>query len=259
MTRFLRSVVIDTTGLGVLGVGSVENDGRLGQRRASWDSERVPGRDGEVLAASQPSVRASILRLRFVLETDTRTELLTLIDEMKWRLGVRQSHTLRFVDDETREVTGVIERYEFRGIGPDLVQDACELLLDVKLADPREYETTDTVVSSISTTPVALPLGADRSWPVIVVSGAGSFTLTYAHNDTTTLKTLEIAGAAAPVTLDMQTGSITDAGGEAAEFLTAASDFPFAFDPQDGDFPNASWPTLACSAGTAEATYRKAY
>lgn len=259
MTIFDRGVIIDTVGLGPLGVGSVENDGRLGQRSAPWDSEKVPGRDGEVLVASEPSVAAAMLRLRFVLETDTRTELLALVDETKWRIGVRKSHVFRFVDDETREVTGVIEGYEFRGIGPDLTQNACQLFLDVKLPDPREYATTDTVVGSIQTTPVALPLGADRSWPVIVVSGAGSFTLTYAHNDTTTLKTLDISGAAAPVTIDMQTGSITDNAGEAAAFLVAGSDFPFAFDPQDGDFPTSAWPTLACSAGTAEATYRKAY
>lgn len=259
MTMFARAVIVDGNSLGPLGIGSVENDGRLGQRSAPWDSEHVPGRDGEVLVASEPAVRAATLRLRFVLETVSRTQLLALIDETKWRLGVRKSHVFRFVDDETREVTGVIEGWEFRAIPPDLVQNATELLVDVKLADPREYETTDTVVGSIQTTPVALPLGADRSWPVIVVSGAGTFTLTYAHNDTTTLATLNISGAAAPVTIDMQTGSITDNAGEAAAFLVAGSDFPFAFDPQDGDFPTSAWPTLACSAGTAQATYRKAY
>jgi len=256
---FDRAVIVDTVGLGELGVGSVSSDGRLGTRRARWDAEAVPGRTGVVLTASRPSIDAGSLDLRFVLEAATRTALLTLIDTAKYLLRVDTSHVFRFVDDEAREVTGVIERLEFGGIGPDLVQDACELRVSVVLPDPREYETTDTVVGSIQTTPVALPLGADRSEAVIVVSGAGSFTLTYAHNDTTTLHTLEISGAAAPVTIDMQTGSITDNAGEAAAFLVAGSSFPFSFDPLDGDFTTSAWPTLACSAGTAEATYRRAY
>lgn len=256
---FARAVIVDTVGLGALGVGSVSTDGRLGGRSANWPSERVPGRDGAVLVASEPEILPRSLDLRFVLEADTRTALLALRDEVFWRLHPRTAHTFRFVDDEARETTGVVTGCEFVGIAPDLTQNACELRMEVFCADPREYEIADTVVGSIQTTPVALPLGSDRSEAVIVVSGAATFTLTYADSGASTLKTLDIAGAAAPVTIDMQTGSITDAGGEAAAFLVAGSDFPFSFDPQDGDFPTAAWPTLACSAGTAEATYRKAY
>lgn len=256
---FDRAVIVDTEGLGELGVGSVENDGRLGDTRARWDNERVPGRDGVLLVASEPAVDARPLSLRFVAEAASRTALLTLVDKVKYLLNPRTSHTFRFVDDETREVTGVVERLRFRGIAPDLTQDACEVLVDVLCADPREYETTDTVVGSITTGDTDLPLGADRSWASIVVSGSGSFTLTYKDSGGTTLYTLEISGAAAPVTIDMSTGSITDNAGEAASFLVAGSDFPFSFDPQDGDFLTSAWPTLACSSGTAEATYRKAY
>lgn len=256
---FDRAVLIDTVDIGALGVGSVSNDGRLGGRRAKWDFETVPGRYGAILVASQPQIRPRELDLRFIVEAASRTALLALRDELLSRLGLETIHTFRFVDDETRETTGVITSIGFRGIEPDLTQDAFQLILGVLCPDPREYATTDTVVGSIGVSDVALPLGATRTEGVIVVTAAAAFTLTYKSSGAVTVHTLEIAGATSPVTIDMATGLITDFDGNAIDHLVEPSDFPFSFDPQDGDFPTAAWPTLNTSAGTAVATYRKAY
>lgn len=253
-----RRVIVDGVNLDALGVTNASVEGRLGDRFTSLRTEKVPGRDGVVVVATQPSVDARLLQMEFTLEAATRSELLTLRDQVASLLSVRIPHTFRFVDDETRETTGFVTQRQFPAIPPDLSQPACRLLATVMCPDPREYATTDTVVSGISGD-TALPLGPERSDPVIVVTGAGTFTLTYKNSAGGNLKVLQISGAAAPVTIDMATGSITDNNGEAAEFLVAGSDFPFFFDPDDGDFIASAWPTLACSAGSAEATYRKAY
>ncbi len=254
-----RSVIVDGTDLSSIGdVTHFEVFGRFGGHDADWPSERLPSR-GEVVVANAPQEGGRVLRLTFTAEASTRAALQTLLDEVRWRLGPRQLRALRFVDDETRESFGYVIDLAFPPIRPHLSQPASGIEVRVWCPDPREYATSDTVVSAIGASDKDLPLGAKRSLASIVVTGAAAFILTYKSDAPATIHTLEIAGATSPVTIDMSLGLITDFNGNAMDHLVEPSAFPFAFDPDDGDFPAASWPTLATSAGTAVATYRKAY
>lgn len=254
-----RSVIVDGTDLSSIGdVTHFEVFGRFGGHDVDWPSEQVP-HVGEVVTASEPSERGRVIRMTFTVEAATRAALQALLDELKFRLGPRQLRTVEFVDDETREVNGYVVGVNFPPIHPHLTQAAVRMEVRLWLPDPREYETANTVVSAIGATDKDLPLGAKPSEASIVVTGAATFTMTYKNSAGGTVFTLDISGATSPVTIDMATGEITDNDGNAADHLVEPSDFPFSFDPDDGDFPSLAWPTLAVSAGTAVATYRKAY
>lgn len=254
-----RSVIVDGTDLSsIQDVTHFEVVNRFNGVDAQMQTELIAG-IGAVEVSDEPQMRPRLIRLQLYAEATTRAALVAVIDELRWRLGPRKLRVFQFVDDETRESTGRVIGLRFPLIRPQLSQAAVEVEVDILCPDPREYESSNTVVSAIGATDKDLPLGSAPSRASIVVTGAAAFILTYKNAAGTTIHTLEISGAASPVTVDMVTGEITDNNGNAADHLVQPSDFPFSFDPDDGDFSIDDWPTLACSAGTAVATYQKAY
>jgi phage-related protein len=254
------SLIVDGFDLATIGV-IVENvTGRAGNIDSALPAVTVPGRLGDVVVSAKPNVGSRTLSIRLAALADTRTALLGVLDELKWRFAPQKQHTLVWVDDQTREMYGYVTDFRDDPIEPDLMQIATRYRLTVECPDPREFATSDTTVSSI-TTATDIQLGSAPSTPTITVTGAGTFNLVYKNSAATTLKTVSISGATAPVVLDCDAGTVTDAGGNAVQYLSASSDFPFVFDPQDGDpyAGTADWPTLECSAGSAEAVYRKAW
>jgi hypothetical protein len=110
----------------------------------------------------------------------------------------------------------------------------------------------------ITTTARSVQLGTAPSSPIIRIMGAATNpVLTYRSVDGTAQKTLTITGTLAAtndwIDIDMRTGVIRAyvSGVISNAFTTYAitGDFPWAFDPQDGDFATGGWPTLECSAG----------
>jgi phage-related protein len=255
------SLLVDGFDLGTLNVVVEKVTGRTGDINSTPQIVTVPGRIGEVVVATAPNVGTRKLSVDLAAIADSRTALLAVLDELKWRLSPQKLHTFVWVDDQTRECYGYVADIRDNPIEPDLLQRATKYRVTIECPDPREYATSDTTVSSIGATPVDLTLGSAPSVPTITVTGAGTFTLTYKNSAATTLKTVTVTGATAPVVLDCDAGTVTDAGGNAVPYLSSTSDFPFSFDPQDGD-PYAGtpdWPTLECSSGSAEAVYRKAW
>lgn len=256
-----RALIVDGFDLSTIGFILSKPDGQRDGLDADWPSVKVPGRIGVSVTADEPSFEPRTIRVDGVLESDptvdTVADLLARLDEFKYRLGSTERN-FRFVDDETYDYRARALRVRHPPIDPALIQTAVRVRADLWMRDPRRYSTTQTVVSGI-TTATALPLGTAPVRGVIVVTGATGFTLTYKHFDTTTLKALIIAGATSPVTIDMELGKITDGGGPAADTLDHDSDFPFDFDSEDGDWTASQWPTLEVSAGSAQASYYRAW
>lgn len=254
-----RSLIVDGFDLSTLGFILEVPDHREGQQ-AEWSLQEVPGRFGSVVTGSSPRYPARTMNLTGTVIADdlSHATLRSNLDEIKWRLG-RSERVFRFSDDETLDFNARCVLASFPHIPPGLIQTAVKMRVRLLMVDPRKFATSDTVVGSIGASPTDLPLGTAPSDASISVTGSGSFTLTYKHEDGTTLYTMTITGATAPVTIDMSAYTITDAGGNAAEYLTGGGFF--AFDPEDGDdiFGTPDWPTLEVSSGTATATYKKAY
>ena len=255
------ALTVDGFDLATIGVIVETVTGRVADLRSTLGTVSVPGRIGQAVTSLTPPVDTRKLDIQFAVLGDTRSLMLDAVDELKWRLAPQVLHTLVWVDDTTREMYGYVTSIKDKAIHPDLTQRGTRIRVSVTCPDPREYATSDTTISSIGSSPVDMVLGAAPSIPVITVTGAGTFTITYKDSGAVTLKSLTITGATAPVVLDCDAGTVTDGGGNAIDTLGSTDDFPFAFDPQDGD-PYAGtpdWPTLQTSAGTAEAVYRKAW
>lgn len=174
------------------------------------------------------------------------------------------------VDDGDTPLVGV-EGYKTRMVvepfGHSLAPLTSRVTVDFDCPFPysQELEPTSRV---ITTTARALALGNAPSSPIIRIMGAATNpVLTYRDAGGTAQKTLTITGTLAATNdwldIDMRTGVIRKyASGvitNGFESYTITGDFPWAFDPQDGDYLTSGWPTLTCSAGTCIAYWWKAF
>jgi phage-related protein len=222
----------------------------------SWDQVQVPGRFGSIATALEPSYPTRQLVVTGTVLGTTVADLYSKLDQIKWRIGLVEKE-FAFVDDETRVFNARLTGFQSTGIQPMMTQLGTTVSITLLMLDPRIYDDSPTIVGSIGNSDVDLPLGTAPVRASINVTGSGSFTLTYKDSSAVEVATMTITGATAPVDIDMDAQTITDAGGNAVDTLTAG-DF-FAFDPADGDYVTPDWPTLRCGSGTAQATYTKAY
>jgi phage-related protein len=226
---------------------------------ATWPSQPVPGRFGVQVTGSEPIYAPrQVVVSGAIVSADVAT-LVAYLDELKWRVG-RTQKTFTIVDNTAREFNARVTQFVSTAIAPAIIQVGVRVAITLWMDDPRTFATSDTVVSSIGSA-TDLPLGSAPSLASIVITGSGAFTMTYKDYSGATISTLSISGATAPVTIDMDALTITDAGGNAADTLGTGSDFPITFDPEHGDdiFGTPNWPTLELTSGSGTATYRKAY
>lgn len=126
----------------------------------------------------------------------------------------------------------------------------------------RDQEPTSRVLGATRAT---LPLGTAPSSPVIRLIGAATTpVLTYRDAGGASTRTLSMGTLNANEWYDIDTrqGTLTKyVSGTASESLGAisAGDFPWALDPQDGDWTTSQWPTLEVSSGTGIAYWWKAF
>lgn len=224
-----------------------------------WPSAQVPGRFGVQVTASEPVYEPRQIVIQGAMVSADVSTLRSNLDAFKWRVG-RGQKTFTIVDDTSRDFNARAIQVQTTSIPPAIIQRAVKIKLTLWMDDPRAYDSSNTVVSSISSA-TDLPLGSAPSHASIEVTGSGSFTMTYKDYSGATISTLTITGATAPVTLDMDALTITDGGGNAADTLQAGSDFPIIFDPEHGDdiFGTPDWPTLELTSGSGTATYKKAW
>ena len=139
-----------------------------------------------------------------------------------------------------------------------------EVDIPLVAVDPREYDDSNTVIGSITTSDVDMTLGtAPHNKVSISVTGSNTFTLTYKNSAGTTVATLGLTSATGtqPYVFDLEDETVLDSAGTPASmmaFLDAGSEF-FTMDPRDGVISARAWPTLTSSSGTATVTFKKAY
>jgi hypothetical protein len=109
----------------------------------------------------------------------------------------------------------------------------------------------------------ALPLGEAPSTPIIRLMAGTNPVLTYRDAGGAVVWSMTFTATLSAtdyLDIDMRYRTITrvNSGTTVATSglsLLTAGDFPRAFDPQDGDYLSAAWPTLEVSSGSAEALW----
>lgn len=225
----------------------------------TYPEVKIPGRHGASRTALEPSLESidDVIEGELVFATESAFE--AGVDAFK--RATRGDLTVIVGNQETRQRTGYRKRLVITPNTGEAITSA-KVSMTVHFEDPVFYETTPTTVTGAVSTDLALAQGDYKTWGVVTVTSATSpFTLTYKHYDGTTKGSITIA-ASGTVVVDMLERTITD-DGVRNDGARTAGDF-FAFDPADGDFALAHWPTLRTSAGSLSAggggiVYRKAW
>lgn len=217
------------------------------------------GRAGVLEVAAYPQVAPRTFLVSGALGAATPAALETALDTLKGKF-VGATQRARFVNNATREwVVRLAECTVTPFPGPQFLHVYRQVTLKLLALDPYGYDTSNTVVGSIGNSDVAVAQGSAPSRPVIRVTGAATNPLlTYKNGGGTTLRTMQltcsIAGGdyvevdSALMTIKKSVSSVIS---DALDYLTSG-DF-IVFDPADGT------PTLRCSSGTGQATYKKAW
>lgn len=166
-----------------------------------------------------------------------------------------------------RTITGHVERLGLTTIGHPVAPT--DLRVTLRLACLESYwQAVEPSSRVLGATRATLVLGTAPSTPIIRIMGSATNpVVTYRDAGGTAQRTITLTITLAATTdwidLDMRTRKITKylSGVVTNGYTTMSttSNFPFAFDPQDGDFFTSAWPTLEVSAGTGIAYWNKAY
>lgn len=157
-------------------------------------------------------------------------------------------------------------------VGPTYRQIAVDMVAE----DPFWYESSESSVTGITTTPVEIPLGDAPVWPRIAI--AGPFTdpvITFYNRNSNAVESIgfEVSGAVGTnllidlslLTAFTHSSVVWDPATLAANATSVLDDWDpsqgdwLHFDPQHWSFRTSAWPKLSCSSGTAAVYYHKAY
>lgn len=215
----------------------------------------------ELLVTGRYQVQPRRVTLDCVMRGSSVATLRTNLDTLRYYLrpGAR---LVRLVDQNDREATGYVEALTERIPAPaQFVSRTKSLSIVVLCPDPRRYQLSAN--SEGFTTATAMPLGTAPVWPSITIAGAATNpTITYKHNDTTTLATLGLTvsiGAGDSLVIDMAAKTIIENPGAINRMDNLSSGDFFALDPNDGDYTASQWPTLEVSSGSGTANYNRAW
>lgn len=219
-------------------------------------------RDGEVRTTARLADAARELQLVGVVKGTSAAVLRTRMDTLV--AALTPSSALLILDDQPgRRHVVTCTRLQVQPIGPQFVALQAAFAATFKALTPFAEDVTATTVSGITTTPVALPLGTGIVRPVITITGAATNPiLTLRNSSGVTIGTMNFTGlslgAGIPLVIDCEALTVKNNGTPAPAAL-AAGDF-FALDvAAQGVYASSAWPTLACSSGTAVASYRRTW
>ena len=221
----------------------------------AWPSVRIPHRIDAIVTSSSPAYRDRVIIVSAAVLGDTRAEADGYLDEIKWRLSPDQV-LVRFAHDETREFRARVDQITTTPIQPAIIQRAYKVSIRFLCNDPRKYAISDTVQAFSGAT--AMALGTAPSHPVLRLTGGSNPIVIYKDSSAVEQGRMEFTWSGTWIDVDMLNKTILDnAGANQADALTSG-DF-FTLDPQHGDYPGSSWPTLQVSSSSGQATYRKNY
>lgn len=261
------TISVDGTDLSGLGLAVAEDISGWRSRPVSdWPTAQVPGRWGETLLSSAPRIGPRVLEVPCILTASSASNLQSNLNDINWHLDAGRvgEMLVKLSTDTALEFRARAADVDDSLVNAAVATTAAELTISFFCPDPRIYTNAASVVSFNSAT--AMPQGTAPTEPVIRVEGAalGSSDPTVIYKDTSGTEqarlefTHTFADDTEHIDVDMATGEITDEGGNnVASSLTGGSFFRL--DPQDGDFPNSSWPTLEVDTGSGQATYERAF
>lgn len=222
--------------------------GRAGSMRSA--PVRTPDRTLRVTGSLQQSTAA--------LELSNEDAVKSLLTAGLIRLAVNDGSTF------ARQVEGYAENVEVDSFGQSMAPLTTRWSFDLPCGP--YWQTAEPNIRVLSSTSVryTLPLGTAPSFPKIAILGtASSPTLTYRDAGGATIRTSQYSSLASGndwYDINMLTGVNTQyLSGSASVLGLPVGDWVWAFDPQDGDYETAQWPTLQISAGTAIAYWWNNY
>lgn len=183
---------------------------------------------------------------------------------------VRSGRVRLVVDDGlagATQIEGRLESLATVPFGPSLNPLAVRITAVFRCDEEPYWRDVEprTVALATAGTRYPIPLGTAPSSPIIRLMGTGSNpVLTYRDAGGAAVHTLTTGSHTLAsdeyLDLDMRRGKavhydsgVADNPTNQSVVLSAA--FPFALDPQDGDYGTSAWPTLEVSAGSAEVLY----
>ena len=259
-----RALIVDGKDLSDLGFVAEQFRGHRSMPLRSLPTVDVPGRVGPVVASNVPRYQSRRLTISGALDAGTFAEMQARLDEIKYRLE-GAGRTVTIADDETRQFRSVrfqeISATPFR---PDLFQKQTALTIQGIAYDPRGYSTALTVSTSFASTDTAMSIGTAEVGPVVRISGtAVNPAIIYKNSASVEQARVTLGttiGSTGYIDIDLDLFTLLDeTGANVSNLLNSTASTFFVLDPLDGNYVTSAWPTLQVTAGSATATYRKAY
>lgn len=249
--------------LTAFGFSPTETDGLLDAPDRSWLEQPIRGKAGTMLTTPVRE-EGRLITLTGALTTSAKTVAARLAAEDRFKDALRAG-LLRLVQTDAsgsaRLIEGFAKQVRLKPIGHPVSPTDDRVTIVMKCPDAywRDAEPQLKAIAATATR-YTLPLGTAPSTPIIRIMNGATPTLTYRDAGGVAQATMVFAtvGANDYLDIDMRLQRITKySSGVASNGRSqlTSGDFPWAFDPQDGDYATSSWPTLEISAGSAEALW----
>ena|SRR3990167_8080683 len=248
------SVSVNGTDLATYGFYLQATGGIFGSSKRTLQKVWIPGRGMLYTSPARVADRIGTLSGGLTTTAKTVTALETAMDQLKSALT---SANIRLVKDNgattPRLIDGYVTDVEVQPDGHPAAATDARVQVTVECPTPYWRVAEPTIRNLETNTPSTLPLGTAPSTPIIHIKGTVTNpVLTYMDASGTTVKTLTPTVVLAVNTdwleIDMRTGLMTKySSGVASNITSFSGDFPWAFDPQDGDWATSQWPLLKCS------------
>src|SRR3990167_263531 len=259
------SVSVNGTDLATYGFYLQATGGIFGSSKRTLQKVWIPGRGMLYTSPARVADRIGTLSGGLTTTAKTVTALETAMDQLKSALT---SANIRLGKDNgattPRLIDGYVTDMEVQPDGHPAAATDARVQVTVECPTPywRLAQPTYRALK-VAGTRYEIPLGTAPSTPIIRLYGAGTPVLTYMDASGTAVHTLDLGlalGANDWVEIDMRTNLMTKhATGVTSNITAFTGDFPWAFDPQDGDWSTSQWPLLSTSAGTGAAFWWKSY
>lgn len=178
---------------------------------------------------------------------------------------VRSARVRIVVDDGlsgAMQIEGRLHSLVTVPFGPSLTPLASRITMEFRCHDEPYWRDVEPMTRAIAAaaTRYTIPLGTAPSSAIVRVMGSATTpVVTYRDAGGAVVFTMSITLTLASteyVDLDMRRGKITKfASGAPTGIHIGTGTFPFALDPQDGDYATSAWPTIEISTGSAEVVW----
>lgn len=255
------AILCNGTDLADYGFHLQSTEGIFSSSKRTLNKVWIPGRGMLYTAPAKVEDRMGVLNGALTTSAKTVTALETAMDQFKSLLTSGYVRVVKNNGSTTaRLIDGYVTAVDLQPV--DHPAATADVMARISIECPTPYwrvaEPTSRALMAVNT-PYTLPLGTAPSTPIIRLMGISSFTpvLTYLDASGTTVKTFDPGITLAIddwLDIDMRTAVITRwTSGVASNVTAFTGDFPWVFDPQDGDWATSQWPMLSIAGANSRA------